>query len=179
MKKVLKGFTLKFWINLPIGLLILILSSCSAKGEMVSGVGVSPAEDARKAFESSSAPSINRLISPGQTLDLNESEPLLLGSGWCASTRDILEQNDLMMETKLFVEDVKIDPRLYASRDYGSDDPTNPTFCRSYYVLLESWPEGNSYVEVQTEILEPLSDGWDEYDRGIFSLPYCVSLATQ
>jgi hypothetical protein len=172
------GFALKVCQYLPICILIFILSSCSAKRGLVYGVSVSTAEDARKAFESSSARSINRLITPGQTLNLTESEPLLLGGGWCASTREILDQNDLMMETKLFVEDVQIDPILYASRDYGSDDPDNPTFCRSYYVLLESWPEGKTCIEVDIEILEPLSDGWDDYDRGIVAVPYCVFLAT-
>ena len=103
-----------------------------------------------------------------------EPEPLLWGSGWCASTQEILEQNYTVMGTRLFVNDFQIDPAYYATRDYTSDDIANPAFCRSYYILIDSWPKGMTCLEARYAILEPLYDGWEEYDRGLIAIPNCV-----
>ena len=89
-----------------------------------------------------------------------------------------MEQNYKAMETHLLVDSIQIDRAYYATRDYGSDDPTNPAFCRSHYVLIDSWPDGPTCLEVRLAILEPLSDGWDDYDPGIISIPYCVQIGT-
>ena len=153
-------------------------AASSPRATMPPGFEVATARQARNAFEYSSARSLNRLTTPDQTLNLSESEPLLLGSGWCASSQQILEQNDIAMETHLLVNGIRVDPAYYASRDYGSDDPTNPTFCRSHYVLINSWPDGRTCLEVRLVITEPLSDGWDEYGQGSIAIPYCVYVGT-
>ena len=159
---------------LPWFLLACVLPACSRQNTLPPDFEVASAGDARRAFESSSTRSLNRIMTPDQTLSLPESEPLLWGSGWCAKSLEILEQNDSAMDTHLLVDTIQIDPDYNASRDYGSDDPTNPTFCRSHYVLIDSWPDGLTCLEVRLTILEPLSDGWDEYDPGTFTIPYCV-----
>jgi hypothetical protein len=145
---------------------------------MPPGFEVATSIQARKAFEGSSARSLNRLTTPDQTLNLSESEPLLLGSGWCASSQEILEENDTVMETSLLVNSALIDSANYAARDYGSDEPNNPTFCRSHYILVSSWPDGRTCIEVRLDITEPLSDGWDEYAQGAIAIPYCVNVGS-
>jgi hypothetical protein len=135
---------------------------------------VASAEKARLAFEDGSIRTLNQIMNPDRTLVLPESEPLLWGSGWCAASKEILEQNYEVMETRLFVSGFEIDPAYYVARDYGSDDPENPTFCRSYYVLIDSWPEGLTYLEWRDAIREPLYDGWGHYEPGLVRHPFAV-----
>jgi hypothetical protein len=135
---------------------------------------VASADKARLAFDQSSVRTLNQIMSPDRTLVLPESEPLLWGSGWCAASKEILEQNYEVMETRLFVSGFEIDPAYYVARDYGSDDPENPTFCRSYFVLIDSWPEGLTYLEVRDVIREPLYDGWGHYEPGLVRHPFVV-----
>jgi len=125
---------------------------------------VASAAEASLAFETSSARTLNQLMGEDRTLTLTEPEPLLFSSGWCATSQEILEENYKVIETRLVVSGFEIDPAYYATRDFnGTGDPANPTFCRSSYVLIDSWPSGMTYLEVRHKILEPLSDGWDDY----------------
>ena len=135
---------------------------------------VASAEEAQLAFDSSSTRSLNQVMDPDRTLSMADSEPLLWGSGWCATTQEILEQNNTAMGTRLFVNDFQIDPTYYSTRVYSSDDVDNPAVCRSYYILIDSWPRGMTCLEARYAILEPLFDGWEEYDPGLIRIPYCV-----
>jgi hypothetical protein len=137
---------------------------------------VAPAMDARNAYESSSVRLLNQIMEPEHTLTLTDNEPLLWISGWCAISQEILDQNLTVMETRLYVDGYFINPKYYWSRDYGSDDPQNPSFCRGVYILIDSWREGNTCLEAQYAILEPLFDGWSEYPRGPISSYFCVTL---
>jgi hypothetical protein len=135
---------------------------------------VASAEGARFAFVSSSVRTLNEIMNPDRTLALPESEPLLWGSGWCAASQEILDQNYQVMGTRLYVNGFEIDPAYYATRDYGSADPENPTFCRSLYILIDSWPSGMTLLEVRHAILEPLSDGWTDVAPGLIRNPFVV-----
>jgi hypothetical protein len=87
---------------------------------------VASAEKARLAFDEGSVRTLNQIMNPDRTLTLPESEPLLWGSGWCAASKEILEQNYDVMETRLSVSGFEIDPVYYVARDYGSEDPEDP-----------------------------------------------------
>lgn len=141
---------------------------------------VASAAEARLAFETSSARTLNQLMGLNRTLTLSEPEPLLFASGWCAASQEILEENYKVIETRLVVSGFEIDPSYYATRDFnGTADPANPTYCRSSYVLIDSWPGGMTYLEVRHKILEPLSDGWDEYALGVIQTPIIVYIGPE
>ena len=166
------------------GLVSLLMLSCALPGlsrqsELPPGFVVASAANARRAHESSSARLLNRIMTADRTISLSESEPLLWGSGWCAASHEILEQNDEAIKTQLIVEGIQIDSDYYASRDYGSNDPADPTYCRSHYILIDSWPQGPTCLEVRLAIPEPLSDGWDQYEPSVIAVPYCVHVGPQ
>jgi len=165
-----------FFRFIPWILLSCALPACSRQSGLPPGFEVASAVEARRAHESSSARTLNRIMTPDRTLSLPEPEPLLWGSGWCAQSQAILEQNETAIETQLLVEGMQIDPSYYASRDYGSNDPSSPTFCRSHYVLIDAWPDGPTCLEVRLIIVEPLSDGWEKYQPGVIAVPYCVHI---
>jgi hypothetical protein len=137
---------------------------------------VAPATDARIAYETSAVRSLNHIMNPDHTLTLTENESLLWSSGWCASSQEQLDQNYEVMETRLYVDSYLINPKYYSSTDYESNDPEHPANCRSSYILIDSWREGRTCLEVRHAILEPLSDGWNEYPKGPISSWFCVTL---
>jgi hypothetical protein len=124
---------------------------------------VASAERARRALDTSSARILNDIMAPDFSLSLLAPEPLLWAGGWCAASQEILDQNLTVMDTLLFASGFLIDPNLYITSDYGGAEPEGPSFCRRTFVLIDSWPEGMTFLEVRHVIYEPLSDGWDEY----------------
>jgi hypothetical protein len=124
---------------------------------------VASVEETRQAIRAGSVPLLNRIMAEDNTLAMPEPEPLLWYGSWCASNREIMEQNFTVMETLLYASGFEIDPGSYATVDYGSGEAGNTTFCRGTYVLIDSWPYGMTFLEVRHVIHEALSDGWDNH----------------
>jgi hypothetical protein len=137
---------------------------------------VGSAEAAAAASESESAQRVNRLMDEQYHVRITTSEPLLWGTGWCASSPAILDANFRAMEPQLFVNGETISSERYAVRDYGNPDPDNRTYCRSHFVLVESWPVGSTTLKACYLIREAVNDGWSDYSPGYSCTNFTVDL---
>jgi len=137
---------------------------------------VGSAEAAATANETESAHWVNRIMDEQYHVRITTSEPLLWGTGWCASSREILDANFQAMEPQLFVNGETITSERYAVRDYGNPDPANRTYCRSHFVLVESWPVGSTTLKACYLIRRAVNDGWSDYSPGYSCTNFTVDL---
>ena len=91
--------------------------------------------------------------------------------GWCA-TPDTFDGNWENITLTFTLNDIDIPLSDFVVEDDGDEDIS----CRSYYILLTDWPDGNH--EVITEIIfeVDLDDGFDVYDAGSRILIYNISI---
>jgi hypothetical protein len=109
------------------------------------------------------------------TIDLTRDQNLLWQAGWCATTRDILQQNLSLMAYKFSINDKPVD----LSRFYLSDDQqtqANQTlYCHSYVAVVSHWPKGTTTLQVVVTFDATLNDGLDDYPPGRQTFVYTVT----
>jgi hypothetical protein len=89
-------------------------------------------------------------------------QAIVLFTGWCTQSQDILEQNFEHISFKLEVDGKNIP----VDGLYWQDAPGNGGFCRSYFGIVQAWPTG-SHTVVQTMTFdESINDGWGDYLAG-------------
>lgn len=134
-----------------------------------------PAEDATSAALSGGVRWLNDLADERRGLVLSSDTPLLWGVGWCAATREDLERNLSSIRVELIVNGAMLHPSTYAQRTYGSDDSFNPSYCRGFFVLLHSWPSGDTLLRSNIVISESLSDGRSQFAPQTITAEYSLS----
>ena len=89
-------------------------------------------------------------------------QPIVIFTGWCTETQDLLDQNFEHIVFTLEVDgtDIPVDDL------YWQDHPGNNGFCRSYFGLVQSWPLGDHFVVQTMTFNEPINAGWGDYPAG-------------
>lgn len=137
---------------------------------------VASAVAAADANATDSARWVNRIMDQQRQVRIRASEPLLWGTGWCASSPEMLDANFQAMDAQLFVNGEPIGADNYAVRDYGNPDPANRTYCRSHFVLVTSWPVGSTTLKACYLIRQAVNDGWSDYPPGYSCSNFTVEL---
>jgi hypothetical protein len=106
-------------------------------------------------------------------IHIESSVPLLWEYGWCALTKELLEQNLSQMKIEFTMNGETI-PRHY----FATLEPESPgeSYCRVDYVLIKYWPKGIHKLETNITFLEDTDDGWNIYPAGTHTLQFLVTV---
>ncbi len=107
------------------------------------------------------------------TIALTETQPVLWGYGWCATSRAILRDNLDKMVIEFFVNGAPVPAEQFNVSDYETDDWQ----CRSFLTVIDDWPSGTT-VEIETRITftEAINDGRFDFPAGEKRLVYRVTV---
>ncbi len=100
-------------------------------------------------------------------------KPILVNIGWCTSTPEVLEQNWPLMTFALQIDNIMID--LDQDTAFLSDT-TSQGSCYSYRAYVEELESGNHVILSSFSISKPLSDGYDDYQTGTYTMEHLVTI---
>ena len=92
-----------------------------------------------------------------------KGQDIILSLGWCATTREILDDNWVKMAYRLVIDDRQVDlnTRAFLTAWDGSLGP-----CYGREMLVRNWSSGVHSIVWTHTILETLNDGKDTYAAG-------------
>jgi hypothetical protein len=106
-------------------------------------------------------------------IDLTGSIPLSFGTGWCAQTKQILDENLRSLQLKLRVNGSEIPDTHIATQEFVQ----NGWSCLWAYMVINHWEPGEYHVSYMGETSVPINDGVDNFGPGIvFAQGYRVSV---
>jgi hypothetical protein len=110
-------------------------------------------------------PNYQGLTEPGQNdwqTSFSYDRSILIFSGWCTSTTNILEQNfeHLTFLLEIDGQDVPVQGLTWA------DAPGNDGYCRSFYGMVAAWPVGTHAIVMTMRFDADINDGWGDYSAG-------------
>ncbi|MCJ7624726.1 MAG: protein kinase [Anaerolineaceae bacterium] len=106
--------------------------------------------------------------------NLDQSEPLLQGWGWCTTTSELLDQNLEHTRFEFTLNGVDVPEEYQYGRYYTGGDEDSP--CYSEYIIVDHWTDGDHELIVAMHIDEEIDDGWDIYQPSITSNIFYVSV---
>jgi hypothetical protein len=148
---------------------------------------ISASDEARKAWaggvKSLEERAISREYTTGQnvqanlfTVALRKNDPVLLFSGWCSDSAELLAAHERSM-TYLFMVDEKPVPSdrsaLEANLTATSTGATR--VCNYYYIYLDQWPAGIHQLDSIINITSPIADSQGSYPVGMYINRYIIS----
>jgi C-terminal processing protease CtpA/Prc len=117
----------------------------------------------------------DELTKPGTfnyTIALNESQPVLWVWGWCAASKQTLEEN-----YKQIALSFNLDGKGIPLKDFFAfDNEGNGQFCRFYIGELSDWPAGEHRLSTTVTFAKPINDGFADYPAGTQVFNYGVYL---
>lgn len=104
------------------------------------------------------------------TIPLLKEESLIWIYAWCASTKEILNQNfeNIEMKFTLNGEDVALD------KLQQEDFETETQWCKLFYTSLSKWSPGEHHLTISATFTAPINDGMADYAAGAYILDYTV-----
>jgi C-terminal processing protease CtpA/Prc len=115
------------------------------------------------------------LTKPGSfdyTIQLKESQPLLWVWGWCANSKQTLEDNYNQIELSFVLDGKDIPLKDF----YAFNNEGNGQFCRFYIGELTDWPSGEHHLSTTVKFKNPINDGSADYPAGTQMYNYSVYL---
>lgn len=109
------------------------------------------------------------------TVTLKENDRALVNYGWCATTKEILENNLSNMKLTFTIEGQEIDPSLVFGQ-YTTEDALE---CHTQYLLLKDWAPGRYTLTQTTTLVKAIHDGESEFPAGTFTTIYDVTVKTE
>jgi len=106
---------------------------------------------------------------------LNESEPLRWSYGWCATTKELLEENFSHMQFVFEVNEIPVPLKDLFIYEFSRDDGSL-SLCREYGTLVKQWPHGIHHLDVQITFTQPTDDGQNIYPAGTHTFKYIVTV---
>jgi C-terminal processing protease CtpA/Prc len=117
--------------------------------------------------------STDELSKPGTfayTISMNQSQPVLWVWGWCASSKQTLDENykQIGLSFNLDGKGIPVD------NFYAFDNQGNGQFCRFYIAELTDWPAGEHHLNTTVTFKSPINDGFTDYPAGTQVFNYGV-----
>ncbi|MBE0680484.1 MAG: peptidase S41 [Anaerolineales bacterium] len=104
------------------------------------------------------------------TVPLQKEETLIWMYAWCASTKEVLDQNFENIEVKF-----SLDGKDVALDKFKQEDLENSgQWCRLYYTALSKWPAGEHKIKITATFTASINDGTADYEAGDYILDYNV-----
>jgi serine/threonine protein kinase len=108
------------------------------------------------------------------TVTLKEDERALVSYGWCATTREILDNNLSDMQITFAIDDREVDPSIV----FGQYSTQESMQCHTRYLLLKDWPIGQYTIIQKTTFVKAVNDGETEFPAGVITTVYRVTVKT-
>jgi len=127
---------------------------------------------------SSVRPDLSGINQPGDIysyeMTLQQSKPAIWSYTWCASTRQILNENFDNMKVEFYIDRTEVPIENFVINDFK---PNNSyLFCREYYSVVNSWPAGRFRLETRVTFLNEINDGVYSYPAGTHYYRYTVTI---
>jgi C-terminal processing protease CtpA/Prc len=104
------------------------------------------------------------------TVQASQSDKLIWGGIWCASTKEVLADNLKSIQYK-FVLDGKDVP---SDQMAVFETPSQNLFCHLIYTALSDWPAGEHHLSTTMTMTKKVNDGQTDYLPGDYVLDYSV-----
>ena len=101
------------------------------------------------------------------------SQPVLLTSGWCTTTKAILDQNLQHIKYLVEVDGQSVD----TSKLYQQSQSSVSESCKAFVGLINAWPTGNHTIKITMRLDAKINDGWSDYALGDYAEIYNITVA--
>ncbi len=143
-----------------------IASKADAEANVAS---VQPIEDlAREKYTNAELSQMDGVFT--YTIALKESTDMLWSWGWCASSKETLDDNLKHITLKFSLNGEEVPPDTLAN----FEGENNGQFCSFYYTILSDWPAGQHSVQTVATFDAPINDGTNDYPAGAQTFQYDV-----
>ena len=99
--------------------------------------------------------------------------PVAWSYGWCASQKDILEDNFESIQLDFTINEVSQPLDQFVIIETPHEDGS---YCREYAALVDHWPKGVHHLETHVTFTQDVHDGWNLYPAGTHTYKYIVSV---
>jgi len=99
--------------------------------------------------------------------------PVAWSYGWCASQKQILEDNFKSIQLEFVVNESPVPLDHFVVLDQENQDGSA---CREYAGLVTSWPEGQHHLETHITFTQDVHDGWNLFPAGTHIVKYIVTV---
>ena len=99
--------------------------------------------------------------------------PVAWTYGWCASQKEILEDNFKSIQLDFTINEVSQPLDQFVIIETPHDDGS---YCREYATLVNHWPKGVHHLETHVTFTQDVHDGWNLYPAGTHTYKYIVSV---
>ena len=97
--------------------------------------------------------------------------PAVWSYGWCASLKQILEDNFNSIQLEFTINGATATLDHFVVINTENEDGSA---CREYAALLTTWPSGQHHLETRVTFTEDVHDGWNLFPAGTHTLKYIV-----
>ena len=106
------------------------------------------------------------------TISLIPSSQVIWGEAWCATTKDILDNNFRSFRYKFVLDGQDISSQPQASIDWQTDNQE----CRIFYFMLYDWPIGQHNLTLTVTYIDNINDGFADFASGDYVSNYNVNV---
>lgn len=107
------------------------------------------------------------------TAKVNNDQPVYFSYGWCATSKEILQQNYQHITVELYFNGDKLGSDVVHSFAYTTAEGM---FCGDFGVLLSDWPPGEYRMEAIAAFDDTINDGLADYEAGDYIFDYTVTV---
>ncbi len=105
-------------------------------------------------------------------ISVKAAQPVLLSSGWCTSTKTILDQNFQHIQYLVEVDGQSVD----TSKLYQETSSSIGQSCKDFVGLIRAWPTGNHTIKITMRLDAKINDGWSDYAAGDYAEIYNLTV---
>ena len=98
-------------------------------------------------------------------------QSVLLASGWCTTTKTILDQNFQHIQYLVQVEGQPLD----TSKLYQGNTSTISQSCKDFAGIIRAWPAGKHTLKITMRLDAKINDGWNDYPTGDYTEIYNIT----
>lgn len=105
-------------------------------------------------------------------ITVSTNQPVLLASGWCTTTKAILDQNLQHIQYLVEVDGQSLD----TSKLYQSSLSSVGQSCKDFVGLIRAWPIGKHTIKITMRLDAKINDGWNDFAAGDYTEIYNITV---
>jgi hypothetical protein len=105
-------------------------------------------------------------------LPIPANQAVLLASGWCTSTQNLLNQNFQHIQYIIEVDGQPVDAKSLAQ---GTQQVSGQT-CKDFTGIIRAWPSGKHTLKITMRVDAKINDGFNDYAAGDYVEIYNITV---
>jgi len=105
-------------------------------------------------------------------ITVSVNQPVLLASGWCTTTKAILDQNFQHIQYLVEVDGQPLD----TSKLYQESLSSVGQSCKDFVGIIRAWPTGKHTIKITMRLDSKINDGWSDYPAGDYVEIYNITV---